>query len=118
MEIHIPQISIGGGDGQSEAQSYTVQPGDTLGSIAERFGIELDKLISANFVDLKARNNSSYDRGSAHASRVLARTLDAFTKHPPVPLALQGNRQPDPRGGAHDGSRREIPFGVDRGSNA
>jgi LysM repeat protein len=49
MEIHIPQMSIGGGDDRSGSQSYTVQPGDTLESIAKRFGLELSELIGENF---------------------------------------------------------------------
>src|SRR4029079_2215867 len=49
MEIHIPQMSIGGGDDRGGAQSYTVQPGDTLESIAKRFGLELSELIGENF---------------------------------------------------------------------
>lgn len=49
MEIHIPQMSMGGGENRSEAQIYTVRPGDTLDGIATKFGIDLDKLIAANF---------------------------------------------------------------------
>src|SRR5215467_4270718 len=49
MEIHIPQMSMGGGENQGQAQLYTVRPGDTLESIASKFGVELLKLLAANF---------------------------------------------------------------------
>src|SRR5262245_54889031 len=49
MEIHIPQMSMGGGENRGEAQIYTVRPGDTLESIASKFGVDLDKLFAANF---------------------------------------------------------------------
>jgi LysM repeat protein len=38
-----PRIS-----GTTEAQSYVVQPGDTLGEIAEQFGVGIEEIIRAN----------------------------------------------------------------------
>jgi len=38
-----PRISA-----NTESQSYVVQPGDTLGEIAEQFGVDIEELIRAN----------------------------------------------------------------------
>lgn len=54
MEIYIPQTQGMGGSNESDGDSYTVQPGDTLESIAEQFGLELSQLIGANFKDGEA----------------------------------------------------------------
>jgi LysM repeat protein len=51
MDIYIPQMSMGGANSQADSQTYTVQPGDTLESIASRFGVELSQLIAENFKD-------------------------------------------------------------------
>jgi LysM repeat protein len=51
MEIYIPQVPNAADSNQGNENGYTVQPGDTLESIASQFGIELEALIAANFID-------------------------------------------------------------------
>ncbi len=51
MEIYLPQVPNTGSDTQSNQAGYTVQPGDTLESIAAKFGVDVDDLIAANFKD-------------------------------------------------------------------
>src|SRR4029079_1915679 len=51
MEIYIPPTQAAEGDQGAGGESYTVQPGDTLESIAAQFGVDLGALISANFPD-------------------------------------------------------------------
>ncbi|MBL8150991.1 MAG: LysM peptidoglycan-binding domain-containing protein [Blastocatellia bacterium] len=51
MEIYIPQVSANIANSEASAQTYTVQPGDTLESIAAQFGVGLEQLIAANFKD-------------------------------------------------------------------
>ncbi|KAF0207377.1 MAG: spore coat assembly protein SafA, partial [bacterium] len=51
MEIYLPQVPNTGDSNQNNQTGYTVQPGDTLESIAAQFGVGLDALIAANFSD-------------------------------------------------------------------
>ncbi|MEW6731534.1 MAG: LysM peptidoglycan-binding domain-containing protein [Acidobacteriota bacterium] len=51
MEIYIPQVPGGGGQTQGSGDVYTIQPGDTLESIAALFAISLGDLVKANFKD-------------------------------------------------------------------
>ncbi len=48
MEIHIPQVAQTGADTQSEPQIYTVQPGDSILSIAGMFDLSVESLSLAN----------------------------------------------------------------------
>lgn len=51
MEIYLPQVPNTAAETQNNQNGYTVQPGDTLESIAAQFGVDLDDLIAANFKD-------------------------------------------------------------------
>lgn len=51
MEIYLPQVPNTGDSSQTSQTGYTVQPGDTLESIAAQFGVSLEALIAANFKD-------------------------------------------------------------------
>lgn len=51
MEIYLPQVPNIGDSNQNSQTGYIVQPGDTLESIAAKFGVGLDALIAANFSD-------------------------------------------------------------------
>lgn len=51
MEIYIPQVPNNGGDNNIGNDAYTVQPGDTLESIADQFGVSVKDLIAANSSD-------------------------------------------------------------------
>lgn len=48
MEIHISQVAQAGGDAPSEPQLYTVQPGDSVISIAGMFDLSVESLSLAN----------------------------------------------------------------------
>lgn len=48
MEIYIPQVAQAGAETQSEPQLYTVQPGDSLVSIARLFELSVESLSLAN----------------------------------------------------------------------
>lgn len=48
LQIPTPTPALSGASNSSNGNTYVVQPGDTLYSIAVRFGVSLDALIEAN----------------------------------------------------------------------
>ncbi len=84
QRLVIPGRSTGGGSGRASGSSVVVQSGDTIGEIAERYGVSAERLMQANGIKdptlvqigqrlvIPGRGGAAQRNGTSGGSRVAA----------------------------------------------